>query len=69
VSDSVDSNGNTVKIEGLEPISDYGILINTGFYDNREQIENVTNGEEWYFDAIIKNSQGVNIANSFKYDL
>jgi hypothetical protein len=35
-----------------------GILINTGFFDNRTTIQKVSYGEEWYFNPVFFNSTG-----------
>jgi hypothetical protein len=35
-----------------------GILINTGFFDNRTIIQKVSYGEEWYFNPVFFNSVG-----------
>ena len=46
--------------------TDYGILINTGFYDKRAFIGGVSYDEEWYFEADIVDQQN-NKLNVFDY--
>ena len=38
-----------------------GILINSGFYDNRSIITNIENGEEWIFQATVLNESGTEV--------
>jgi hypothetical protein len=51
--------------------ADKAILLNTGFYDNRSLIKQISYGEEWYFNADIVNSDGatVNAFTNFDFAL
>ena len=43
-----------------------GILINTGFYDNRTSIGEVDYNEEWYFEPTILDNYGQKIGNPYE---
>ena len=45
------------------------IVINSGFYENRQAIGNVQPGEEWILEAIIRNDEGTNCKEQFSFEL
>ena len=48
---------------------DTPILLNTGFYDNRIVIGNISKGEQWCLEYEILNENGAKINNGFNFEL
>jgi hypothetical protein len=42
-----------------------GVLINSGFYDNREAIKIINNGDRWVFKAVIFDENANDVTNNF----
>jgi hypothetical protein len=49
--------------------SDKGVLINTGFYDNRTIIGSVEENELWYFKPTILSDTNEDVSSNFTYEL